>query len=504
MAIEKFVEPYGNADLIFDPVPSYSGDWLFTVDNLIRNSKKDGKINLFQELWKEIYERPLEEIFQTPRILDFRIGMISKPNQDGIGRSLYFNKIDFFIEMTNFLNMHIDTDKMSDEERNSYLNGLISNIKQDNNTLNEAYHQALKEKMRKLQDVYEKEIGSDYFEAAMRDYAHYKDKIDFKTFIKNILAITNKLQSGMLKLGDFFDQKVDYKRFLLCFDADTFYLLFAKIIYEFNLIREQESGGLDNSYSYLCYYQSILKSVIKEDRKYNPKIMFTRPTGKKEQYSRWNFQNDLDELLKRHPEAKQIKLPQIEGDATKYKDISLMEKISRLYQEETKVNWEFLPEGERIKKGTSSKNGIHTPSAMRSRDELVEEVNMRIDILEASGYIGRPVKGLNTFTGYYAFIYPNGKVILEKFWENQENLTPQVGNATYVMTIDNFVEMSKMSKLNLIEYIKTLPEIGVKRIFHTSINSWQRNLYQEINGTYRLEDAIDFINVLRSGEYTHE
>jgi len=135
----------------------------------------------------------------------------------------------------------------------------------------------------------------------------------------------------------------------------------------------------------------------------------------------------------------------------------------------------------------------------KDKSKLIEEVNMRIDILENSGYIISPIMGLDTFSGYYAFVYPNGKVILEKFWENAETQNPAVESATYVMTIDNFVELSKMPKLALIEYIKSFPEVGVRRIFHTSINNWQRNLFNEINGSYRFEDAIDFINNLKNG-----
>ena len=86
----------------------------------------------------------------------------------------------------------------------------------------------------------------------------------------------------------------------------------------------------------------------------------------------------------------------------------------------------------------------------------------------------------------------------------KNNLTPAVGNATYVFTIDNFLNMSKTPNVNLVEYVKTLPEMGTKRIFHTSINNWHRNLYNEINENYRVEDAIEYINSLDSGGKTHE
>lgn len=505
MAIGKFLEPYGGVNAIFDPVPSYSGDWIFTLENLFKNAKSENGINLFQTFYEKTYAKPLEAIFKTPRILDFRVGMISKPNENNIGRCLRYSKVDFFVELTNYLNMHIDTDNMSPEEKNNYFRSLISNIKKDNDTLNQVYAEALKAKMRKLKDVLENEINSEYYEIAMRDYEHYKDKMNFHAFINTFLNITSQFHYGMLRLGDFFDKNIDYHELAKCFDDDTFYLLFAKIIYEFNLIREQESGYLDNSYGYLMLYQKAISELIKEDKKYNPKILFTLSSGKKKKISRWDFQIEWQSLLEKHPEAQSIKLPIIEsGNEIKYKDIGLMQKISKLYQEEARVNWQFLPKGEGIKRGSIERRQESSSDKDKTLELVIKETNMRIAILENSGFIGTPVRGLDTFTGYFAFIYPNGKVILEKFWENEEKTIPTQNCATYVMNIDNFIELSKLSKTILIEYMKTLPEIGVKRIFHTSINNWQRNLYQEINGTYRLEDAIDFINSLRSGELKNE
>lgn len=499
MAIGKYFEPYGGVSAIFDPIPAYSGDWVFSLNNLLRNAKKENGVNLFQEFYEKTYAKPLEAIFKTKSILDFHVGMISKPNDNNIGRCLRYSKVDFFVELTNYLNMHIDTDNMLQEEQNKYIRNLLINLKKDNETLNQAYAEALKEKMRKLKDVLDNEINSEYYEIAMRDYEHYKEKMNFHTFINTYLNITSQFHYGMLRLGDFFDKQVDYHELAKCFDDDTFYLLFAKIIYEFNLIREKENGTLDNSYIYLSVYQKVINELVKEEKRYNPTILFTLPSGKSGKFSRWDVQIDCKELLRRHPEAKEIKLPTLENDG-KYKDIDLMKKISALYQEDAKVNWQFLPKGEGIKRGTSERKTVPSSNPEKPIELLIEETNMRIAILENSGFIGTPVRGLDTFTGYFAFIYPNGKVILEKFWENEEKMTPAQGCATYVMNIDNFIELSKMSKINLIEYIRTLPEIGVKRIFHTSINNWQENLCKEINGTYRLEDAIDFINNLRSGE----
>lgn len=502
MSVEKYFEPYNSVSIIFDPIPSYKGDWGFDIENLIKNSKKEQGINLFSDFYNITYCDPLKEIFKTERILDFNVGMISKANDNNIGRCLKYSKVDFFIEMSSFLNQNIDRFGKSNDEQQAYLINLISNIHKDNETLNLAYSEALSEKAKKLKNLLENEINSEYFDAAMKDYAFYKNKMDFTSYIKSAYKITTDFQNGMLRLGDFFDKNIDFVELSKNFDIDTFYLLFAKIIYEFNLMRENEDNILDNSYGYLYLYNNALNE---ENRKYDPKILYTLSSGKKMRYSRYQFQEDFKSLMERHPEAKAITLPKLENDNNdKYKDISLMEKLTQLYSEDTQVNWEFLPEGEGIKKSQKSTNSVNKEINKKDKEVLINETNLRIGILENSGFLGRPIKGLNTFAGYYAFIYPNGKVILEKFWENEETMNPAVGSATYVMNIDNFIEMSKISRLNLIEYIKTLPEVGVKRIFHTTINNWQRNLYDEINGTYRLEDAIEFINGLKSGAITNE
>ena len=91
----------------------------------------------------------------------------------------------------------------------------------------------------------------------------------------------------------------------------------------------------------------------------------------------------------------------------------------------------------------------------------------RIKIIEQSGFL-TCIKGKNSFAGYYAFVYSTGTVILEKFWSDEERLLPAKEDATFVMNIDNFMEMSKLSKLKLIEYIKSFPNTGVKRRYHTS------------------------------------
>ena len=521
--IEKSFNIENPASIIFDPIPSYGGDWRFSLEDLKMNALVENNVNLFQEWFKKVYQQPLIEIFKFDilNIFDFAasVAMISRPNKNNIGRCLQFSKIDFIRGLTFYLDKNIDRYKLSDEENNKRKYGLFLNIKKDNEGLNMAYADALSEKARRLKDVMINVFNSEYYEAAVQDYENrLSDYIIYDPAYRNIsfedyIALKYEevclMQMGMLRLNDFLERSIDYNEMYKQFDPDKFFLLFAKIIYEFNLKIEKEAGTLDNSYGYLFQYRDAVGRTVKTDKKYNPTVTCYKVKDKKvkkHRYSRWQFKEEFEELIERHPEAKAFVLPELEyGGNEKYKDIGLMEKIVKLYSEEAKVNWEFLPKGMGIKRSSSSNSSDEARVTIKKdADILRREVDMRISILENSGYIGTPVKGLNTFNGYYGFIYPNGKVILEKFWENEEELIPATKAATYVMTIDNFIEMSKISRINLVEYIKTLPEIGVKRIFHTSINNWQRNLYNEITGTYRLEDAIDFINSLKSSEARNE
>ena len=247
------------------------------------------------------------------------------------------------------------------------------------------------------------------------------------------------------------------------------------------------------------YYKEALHMISKDNKKYNPvlKDFVLANKRKVHNYNRFEYLKELESLIARHSELKVIKLPEIVNDPNKYKDIDLMSKLQMLYSNETQVNWTFLPKGEGIIKNKKEKvtedNGIEI---LDVDEDLIKETNMRIDIMMNSNFIGTPIEGKNSFLGYYAFVYQNGVVILEKFWQTKD-LKPAKENATYVMNIDNFIEMSKLSKLVLIEFMREIDDLGVKRIFHTSVNNWHSNIYKAINGvSYDLHNVLRFIDRL--------
>ena len=502
MAIEKYFDSLGGPEVVFNPIPSFSGGWLIFYENLVKNAKVENGQNLFLNFMKKNYDDPLYAIFQTDFFKTFPIILLSIENDNRHGRCLDFYADSFYSGIFNFLNFNIDKVNKTEEEHNAYLHEVFEKVYTSVNDLNLAVSDALKIKCDRLNDVKTKEFNSEYFDAAMKDYEIYKNTMPFHTFIKVTSDVAHKLQEGVLKLGNFLDKKLDYQELYQAFEPDKFYLLLAVSLYDNLLLMAKNGNIVKNCAGYLEEYFKACNEICKEEKNYNPNVLYEMASGKKIRYTRRELQRDYEEFIQKHPEAKPLQLPPLKSEERdKYLDIDLVEKLTKLTENDTRINWEFLPKGEGEKRNQET-----IPKQDISKDNKnieITDVIKREEFLENSGFMGK-LKGLNTFTGYYAYVYPNGNVILEKFWEDEMEMKPAIYCATYIMNIDNFVSMSKISKINLVEYIKTLPEIGVKRLYHSSVSNWQKNIYKEINGAYRLEDAIEFINSLKSGGDSRE
>lgn len=452
--IENYFDQVSLVNNIFDPVPSYADLWYFNLENIINNCDKEK----WEEFYKNSYKNKLNKLFNNEYIFDIEVGMISKPNHDNMGRCLQYNRYDFFIGIISFLNDEIDNYNLNAEERNKRIEELIQNIGDTSENRNIYFSEMLKEKKRRLKDVLDKEFNSEYFEVAMKDYNVYKRVISFSEYIEKYYKVISDFQMGVLRLGDFFETNIDINKFSEVMNIDKLCLLFAKIIYDIN-----KDNELNDNYRYLCFYKHVLDNILKDDKKYNVSIIYINEFGRKVKYSVKNFIKEYGKLEGKYSEIKNYKLPEVDNHES-YKDISLMEKINELHKQS---NWIFLNKSERIKKSNN------------------KDINLRINILENSGYIGRPLVNNDN----YAFIYENELVIIENFNELEHH-------ATYIMNIDDFIKLSKESNIKIIDFVKE-KEIKIKRIFHTNINNWQRNLFDEINGTYLLEDALNFINSIK-------
>lgn len=217
-----------------------------------------------------------------------------------------------------------------------------------------------------------------------------------------------------------------------------------------------------NNYKYLY---AVLRQI---DPTYNNNLTFEQEEGMRVDYS-------TNELIKVIIESEQLKDTEVKInnmqefsdrvfiDATKSQAEYLREVERQKAEEEKKrrveefrreilLSWELIPEAEN-KGGYGSTRGLSVPrteaekAAIEERKERV--LNEKLTVLENSPYIAR-LKGINSFEGYEAFVYPDGKVLLEKFYKKtRHGLEPVDGEALYIMTIDKFKEFSKYTKAEL-------------------------------------------------------
>lgn len=121
------------------------------------------------------------------------------------------------------------------------------------------------------------------------------------------------------------------------------------------------------------------------------------------------------------------------------------------------VNWQIVPPGKESdldKKVIDSLNRAYNYLSLEEREQRIREryaeYERKMKFFENSGYLYR-IYGINEFNGYVAFVYPNGEVIMEKFFNDYANCIPTIHEAIYNVKVADFEELSKLKKPVLIK-----------------------------------------------------
>lgn len=134
----------------------------------------------------------------------------------------------------------------------------------------------------------------------------------------------------------------------------------------------------------------------------------------------------------------------------------------------SEVNWTIVPNGcdvpdevkERIVQ-VMNRHYSHLTLAERTKKikEKYDTYDRKVAFFEKTKYVLK-IYGISKFDGYIAFVYPNGEILLERFFSDYAECMPATGEAVYNLNIYNFEELSKYSKLELIR------SKSAKRILH--------------------------------------
>lgn len=134
---------------------------------------------------------------------------------------------------------------------------------------------------------------------------------------------------------------------------------------------------------------------------------------------------------------------------------------------------------------------------LRQEEDKIKNLIKKWEFFDSSNYIVT-IKGINEMDGYIGYIYPNGTVLFEQFFDDKKNNEPAYYKAIYVMDILNFINMSSLSKTEIMDYIKHNPDGNVRRIYHTK--NWTekaRKIISEDSLTKEKSEALkEFLKLL--------
>lgn len=125
------------------------------------------------------------------------------------------------------------------------------------------------------------------------------------------------------------------------------------------------------------------------------------------------------------------------------------------YLKDLSASWEFLPpddkryEEEVIKKIKNSGESMSEEERQKHQERLLEVFMEKKELYDSSDPFFR-VKGKGTFDGYIGFVYSNGRVVLDKFYDDADSGKLADEHAVYAMGIQEFYELSRLSKSEII------------------------------------------------------
>lgn len=483
---------------IFNPVVAYKGNYVFRSDVLSLVSKKENGKNLVEEFLDKKYYKSIKSILsQMSFIRNPKLYFVSDLAGD-YGRDLKMS-LDLFITEISYI-----------------LTGEPFILSGNKETLREETLNYFRNYRKQINEIQNGNINSDNkktYDTLMSDYVdnekhramslgkQYRPMIFDKYLQVKKDYITNFL-IGLRYLIPLFDKPIDLNELEECLDLEKFYLAMAKQLIDVTHITLKTENAVHNSFVYVARYVSIVREMF-ENNKYNLKIDTITLEGKKIKYSVEDAIREYNQIILDNPE---FSIHVLVDDGKDYRDMNVVEDVTSEIEEyveskKLEASWEFIRNSkkeenelsdeviDRIKKGNSKKK--------ITRDERVQMVLDRMSFLENTDYLYK-ITGKNNFEGYIGYIYQNGTVIFERLYKNKNSKEPSYSNATYVMTFNNFVEMSKLTKTDIIKYIK-FGGTDVKRVYHTS--KWCDKIIQIIKGKAYDEKAMEKIDrLIKDGE----
>ncbi len=369
---------------------------------------------------------------------------------------------------------------------------------------------------------YKKEICTIIYQLNQHSEASIQDQIQKRKIVNWFLKNLDKLFEFMEKEIDLeIFQPIDKDKFLLNLASGA--LLNSNIlklngnrmsIEEFMKSLKDES--VITSLNYLNNYLLMIDYLEEEnEEKYDAVIYIEREHGTfsiSNHTLKTELYQTLEILKKNQVIEEYLKIVKPFSSYQEFLEAKVSKTWNRIKNkkiaEQIRLNWELIPNGSKYtlsnyQKGSGKHimpgNSIKKQLELKKSYDLVEE---KLEYFSSTNPLFE-LTGFDTFTGYTAYMYQNGVVVFEKFFKQigkkeRKFMIPVNGEAIYAMNFQEFADLSKYTKIELIQEISTFHNPNVKRILHTQNGSWKNRLDIIINGEGYQQLDLEQINTLAS------
>lgn len=217
-----------------------------------------------------------------------------------------------------------------------------------------------------------------------------------------------------------------------------------------------------------------------------------------------SYYDHLMKQMKKDPTKKNIKVLSVTRNGT-YDVPRFLEEYYQycektiLHEEQQDtlfVDWEFLTSGKKIKQSDQVQRTTGH-SNTNKKITLNEVVDRKLFYKQYEPVCA--IRGKDKMKGYYGHVYPNGKIVFEKYYCNEEKGILASREATYVMDILYFEELSKWTKSDLLIYMAKTPSNNVTRIRHDK--NWKEKLQKEISCPIKKGQEYQIANKLKQIQF---
>lgn len=259
-------------------------------------------------------------------------------------------------------------------------------------------------------------------------------------------------------------------------------------------LNELENNLLINKQDYVYYIAGYFReSSFRKDATYpkivvdsiiRPELGITKILKEGVIITPRDLYKKFKEFLVKNPNVKPINFGDVDFSGMTLNEV---EKFISDYLETYNAEWEIIP------KSKYEEESIHIldkrkPNVIdydRLKDLFMEKIMF---YTELDPFM--IIKGKNTFDGYIGYIFSNGIVILDKFYENADKGKVSRGDAIYYMKIEDFYRLSQYSKRELMK----MKEVG--RIIHRG--NWmdiiKKLISQAGDGMKTSSEAFQLVN----------